>query len=176
MIFAGSLNTGPKIPMEARSLNTSVRAKTIFGQMVKALETAEGRGLNPNLTELQRSGMVAVARVNMAGKTKVYIGIKVPKGTMGDLGGMESFPTKEVGDWAIKNVLREGEAKLAGVTSTRTHAEGVIEDAIVRDAKALGIDPSTVEGTIGAAIDVCNGCQKNLSQSLPNVKPENPAP
>ncbi|HEY6119181.1 MAG TPA: RHS repeat-associated core domain-containing protein, partial [Pyrinomonadaceae bacterium] len=175
LAFAGSFRGGPRIPIAAQPLSVVARATTIFNKIVSALRNAEGSGANPALVEFLRSGRVAVARVKIAGKTKVYVGVKVPKGTMGADEAVQQFPTKEVGEWVKQNALLDGE-ELAGVTASRVHAEGVIKKAILNDARAAGVEPATVEGTVGADIDVCHGCQTSWAQELPNVKPENPAP
>ena len=168
---------GPRAPVAApvvRAFSVAARAEEIYSKIVSALEAAEGKGSNPLPAVFQREGMVAVARVEIAGKTRIYVGVKVPKGSLGAIERTEAFPAKEIGEWVQKNVLNEGE-ELGGVSASTTHAEGPIQDAIIRDAKAAGVDPKSVEGTIGAATDVCHGCQGNLGRGLPNVKPENPA-
>jgi len=173
--------------------STSGRARAIYEQIINAIEAAWAGKWNipkgakdqdpanyemnrPNTPALgfKTAGNVAVGRVTIAGKVKVYVGIKVPKGRMG-AGKTEGdyFPTKDVSEWIKKNALRPGE-ELAGVTATEAHGEDAVKNAIIRDAKAANIDPATVEGSIGAATPVCTNCQSTWKNELPKVIPHNP--
>jgi hypothetical protein len=104
------------------------------------------------------------------------VGIKVPglRAAKSE-GTLEVFPTQAVGEWIKKNVLMPGE-ELADVTASDAHAEDAVKSAILRDAHAAKVDPSSVEGRLGAATPVCPGCQEGWQKELPKVVPDNPAP
>jgi hypothetical protein len=118
--------------------------------------------------------------VTIAGRTRVYVGVKVPQGAFGvnDAQGKASifYRPKEVADWLRSHVLLPGE-ELADVTATDAHAEDAVRAAILRDAAAASVDPKTIVGTFGAATPVCAArCQPAWAQDLPLVTPTNPEP
>jgi hypothetical protein len=63
--------------------------------------------------------MVAVARVEIAGEVRVYIGIKVPTGTMST--SAEAFPADAIADYVRQNLMRPGK-RLARLIATEMHA------------------------------------------------------
>ena len=171
LAFAGSLTKVPA-PAKAPGFSSAGRAVAVRSAIVDAWNSAA-----PKMPEIPatflKEGMVAVARVTIRGEVRVYVGIKVPKGQFGT--GAEAFPTKAVAGWLRENVLAKGET-LTEVTASDVHADVTVVNAIVRDAKAAGVDPRTVTGQIGAASPVCTGCQGTSATELPAVKIENPAP
>jgi RHS repeat-associated protein len=181
LVFVAGLKTGPAPTGPAvAALNTAARARSIYEQILSAIKLAWGEGPATAETAFKTSGNVAVARVTMAGRARIYVGIKVPEGTMGAVDPVTQapstyFPTKEVTEWARANVLQEGE-ELAGVTAGSAHAEDAVKSAILSDAKALKVDPATIEGSVGAGTPVCQGCQTTWRNELPRVIPSNPAP
>ncbi|TDG02547.1 toxin [Paraburkholderia guartelaensis] len=182
LIFVGSLKTGAPAPIEPPPVSPAARAATIYGRIVDAVKSAGSgaEGENVALNAFKGQGNVAVARVTIAGRVRVYVGIKVPKGSMRAVDtatgkATQYFPTKEVGEWLKKNVLLPGE-ELADVTASTAHAEDSVKNAILRDAKAAKVDPSTIEGSVGAGTPVCEGCQQSWQKDLPKVAPDNPAP
>jgi hypothetical protein len=139
--------------------------------------TAEAPTDQPALSQFGVQGNVAVGSVNIGGEEKVFVGIKVPSGSMRTVdptgNAAEFFPPNDIGVW-IKSILLPGE-ELAGVTATEAHAEEAVKASILQEAQKAGVDPSTIEGSIGAKSPVCNDC-KNLFEGLPKAIPENPAP
>ncbi|MFE0631568.1 SpvB/TcaC N-terminal domain-containing protein [Streptomyces sp. NPDC058864] len=181
LVFVAGLKTGPAPTGPAvAALNTAARARSIYEQIHSAIKLAWGEGPATAETAFKTSGNVAVARVTMAGRARIYVGIKVPEGSMGAVDPVTQapstyFPTKEVAEWARENLLQEGE-ELAGVTAGSAHAEDAVKSAILSDAKALKVDPATIEGSVGAGTPVCQGCQATWRNELPRVVPSNPAP
>lgn len=179
LAMVAGLRAGPTIPVELRPISTGGRAAQIYERIISAVKNAVRVGeKGAEVTEFLKQGNVAVGRVKVGGKVRVYVGVKVPKGSLGavDATGkpVTFYPTKEVGDWLRENVLLPGE-ELADVTASSAHAEDAVKTAILRDAEAAKIDPRTVEGSIGAATPVCQNCQATWANELPRVVPDNPA-
>ena len=168
--------TGMAAPSKPSGANAS-RAKAIHALIVDALKSAV-KGDWPAVAAFGRVGMVAVARVKIGQKLRIYVGVKVPTGSFGmadKLGNAVTvFAKAAVTTFLREEVLLEGE-EIADITATAEHAEDAIQNAITRDSTAAKIDPKTVTGTIGAASPVCKGiCVPQLMSKFPNIVIENP--
>jgi RHS repeat-associated protein len=137
----------------------------------EALRAVRDAGKEAGLAGVfNRASNTAVFRGTINGQTMVLVAVKVPN-IVGNLADAEAA----VAQWAKANVLREGE-QLAGVSVTRTHADVVLIDNIVKVAKAAGVDPKEVTGELAAGTPVCDGCQGHAADQLPGVKVVNPKP
>lgn len=116
---------------------TATRAREIYDEIFNHVKTSGWTEYE--LTAFKKEGNVGVARVCLDKDFRVYVGIKVPKGSLGAVDpktGKSStfYDPNAVGDWASKNLLKSGEV-LAGVVVNPAHAEDAVKDTILKKAK-----------------------------------------
>jgi hypothetical protein len=176
--FAGSLSTmriasaprgGPvatALPPAAGPPSVLDRARATYRAVLEAGKALEmGPMFGPEANAF-------VARVQLGGKQRVYVGIKVPQKVVQE--GVVTVPQLEA--WAKQELLLPGE-ELGGISvSSGLHIDEVVMNKIAADARSARIPLENVTGEAAAGTPVCENCQAHGANLLKNLTFANPKP